>query len=190
MNIIKSQSLADYNCNQLISKIPKKLSNREDKFFDKVKKSNMSHKNKLAIIYDFMNELNEFSSNFTPCKKNCSACCHYEVSISDIEISHIEKITGNKRNKIIKPSGDFHGAACPFLSNGSCSIYEARPYVCRRHVTLAPDPHWCDPVRSNEHTFPLLEFSKVKEAFDFIRRDSGSHDIYDIRQVFSSPANT
>lgn len=32
---------------------------------------------------------------------------------------------------------------CPFLSGGSCSIYEQRPLACREHLAVSP-PAWCD----------------------------------------------
>ncbi|MCL2679175.1 MAG: YkgJ family cysteine cluster protein [Dehalococcoidia bacterium] len=36
------------------------------------------------------------------------------------------------------------GIPCPFLMNGDCAIYEARPYACAGVVSISP-PEWCDP---------------------------------------------
>ncbi|WP_075107898.1 YkgJ family cysteine cluster protein [Neptuniibacter marinus] len=131
-----------------------------------------------------MNELYEYASRYTPCKKGCSDCCHYAVTVSEVEIAFIEKFTRVKRQKTFSSKADFHGTPCPFLKNGSCSIYDVRPFVCRRHVTLTSTNTWCNPNISNNETFPLLRFTSLDEAFDDIRRESKSFEFYDIRQVF------
>ena len=50
-----------------------------------------------------------------------------------------------------KEQSEFRGAmnaweaqhiACPFLFDGTCSIYEVRPYVCAGVVSVSP-PEWC-----------------------------------------------
>ncbi len=35
--------------------------------------------------------------------------------------------------------------ACPFLNEGSCSIYSARPFTCAAHFATTP-PEWCIPL--------------------------------------------
>jgi Fe-S-cluster containining protein len=131
-----------------------------------------------------MAEIYRHVLSLTPCKGGCSFCCYYPVSICEIEIAFIERNAKKKRLKNYAPKSDFHGTACPFLEKGRCSIYDSRPFVCRRHVALTKTNFWCDPVRSNEETFSLLNFSGIEEAFDAIRRQSNSYDMFDIRQVF------
>lgn len=184
MKLEEARLGAKKNFDQLVSEIPKRLSDREDGFLAQIEKAKISPKKKLESLYSFMNDLYQFASRFTPCKKGCNSCCHYSVTVSEIEIAYIEKHGGKRRNKSLGPKRDYHGSPCPFLVNGGCSIYEFRPFVCRRHVTLIPTSHWCDPVRSNDETFPLLEFSNINKAYDLIRRESSSYEMYDIRQVF------
>lgn len=184
MELEEAKLSAKRNFDRLVSDIPKHLSDREDGFFNQIEKAKTSPKKKLESLYSFMNELYQFASHFTPCKKGCNSCCYYTVTVSEIEIAYIEKHANKKRAKPFGPKRDYHGTPCPFLVNGGCSIYESRPFVCRRHIALTANSHWCDPVRSNDETFSLLEFSNINKAYDFIRRESGSYETYDIRQVF------
>ena len=184
MELSKEKEFALKNFNRLLSALPKKLSEREDRFGEQIKKSKTSAGRNLKSLYSFIDEVYRIVVPYTPCKKGCSLCCNYEVSISEIEISHIEKHTKIKRAKVYSTKRVFHGTACPFLEGDSCSIYEARPFVCRRHVVLTKMNHWCDPVRSNEETFTLLKFTGIDDAYDHIRRESGSYESFDIRQVF------
>ena len=108
----------------------------------------------------------------------------YNVSISDIEISHIEAVTGIKRLKQILPKRDFHGDPCPFLKSWNCSIYKARPFVCRRYVTLCKTPFWYHHERSNAFDVTLLSFSEVDKTMALIIKESGQVEANDIRQVF------
>jgi uncharacterized protein len=184
MNLKDEQDSAKKNYDRLASNIPFQLSKREDGFAVQIQRAKLSPAKKLKSLYSFMNELYTFASKYTPCKKGCSSCCHYKVSISEIEIAHIENHTKIKRNEIFNQSENFHGTPCTFLKNGACSIYEVRPFVCRRHVTLAATNTWCNPEISNDETFPLLRFSGIDDAYDHIRRESESFELHDIRQVF------
>ena len=184
MNFDEEKASAQNNFNRLVAEIPVRLSEREDQFANKIERMKTNPAKKLESLYSFMSELYLFASKYTPCKKGCSGCCHYSVTVSEVEIVHIEKHAKKKRNKVISPKKDFHGSPCPFLEKGVCSIYEARPFVCRKHVTLTSTNTWCNPDNSNNETFPLLQFSSVNDAFDHIRRESASFEIFDIRQVF------
>ena len=42
-------------------------------------------------------------------------------------------------------AGDrFYGQACPFLDAGRCTVYAARPIICRLHHSLNNSPANCD----------------------------------------------
>jgi Fe-S-cluster containining protein len=49
---------------------------------------------------------------------------------------------------------------CPFLSEGACSIYEVRPYVCAGVMSVSP-PEWCSPAHLSHQ-----EMSYVKAELD------------------------
>jgi len=140
---------------------------------------------KLEMLYGLMNELGKAVQPYTPCQKGCNACCHYPVSVTSVEIRYIEKHSRRRRGKRCGEPRDFMGSPCPFLENGACAIYAARPFVCRRHHALTPTAYWCAPDRSTEHEFPMIRFTGVDAAFDHIVTTSKSLEHYDIRQVFN-----
>jgi Fe-S-cluster containining protein len=91
------------------------------------------------------------------CTAGCSWCCHFTVDVRAAEVFHIldvversfsaeqkirigEEIRANSR--MLRDLGDEARATlnvkCPFLVEGQCSIYAARPQTCRNyHATDA-----------------------------------------------------
>ncbi|KAA9129682.1 YkgJ family cysteine cluster protein [Marinihelvus fidelis] len=186
--LLEEQKFAARNFSRISKVIPRRLAIREDNISAQLAKAKTSPRRKLETLYTLMDELFQTVLPLTPCRNRCSSCCHYEVNITEIEIAHIEIHSKRKRSKVVGPKVNFHGTACPFLENGSCSIYEARPFTCRKHLALTKSNFWCDPVRSNLEKFPLIQFSGFENAFNLIRSESKSYDSVDIRQVFKRNA--
>jgi hypothetical protein len=71
------------------------------------------------------------------CDDNCGACC------GPVPASHEEyaAVVALARQKGIKPQA--HGLSCPFYQGGKCTVYEARPTMCRvfGHVPEMPCIH-------------------------------------------------
>jgi Fe-S-cluster containining protein len=181
-----AQENARRNFEQITSRIPPRLAQKEEALLEKFSKRRGNPLTKLRALYEFMDELYAFINQFTPCKKGCDFCCKYEVSISELEARYIEDVAKIKRLKSLLPKLDFHGTPCPFLKGGACSIYKCRPFVCRRYVSLCQTPTWCHPDRSNTAKFALPRFSEVDKSFELIRQESGFTERADIRQVFGS----
>ncbi len=175
---------AHRNFERIKNQLPKKLVSMEESMFERISKHQGNPLTKLRVLYEFMDELYTFVNRFTPCKKGCNYCCHYLVSVTDIEVAYIESKSKIRRLKTLLPRNDFHGYPCPFLKNGTCGIYQARPFVCRKHVTMCQTSIWCDPNRCNTEKFPLLNFSEVNKSFNMIVRESGIVGDNDIRHVF------
>src|SRR5262249_42347869 len=47
------------------------------------------------------------------------------------------------------------GIPCPFLEEGSCSIYRDRPLVCREYLVTSPAPNCSRPTPETVHCVPL-----------------------------------
>lgn len=174
---------AERNQQKVAATIPAKLQAKEDRFLGKMRRAKVGPLKRLEMLYSLMEELSQAIAPLTPCKKGCSACCHYKVSVSEVEVAYIQKHTKHRRLKTYAPKQDFHGQPCPFLHSGACSIYSSRPFVCRRHNALTPNAYWCHHERS-DRTFPLLGFTNVDQAFDEIRLEANAGEPHDIRQVF------
>ena len=182
-----SKLIAKRNYDAFVVQFPQKLAKKEEKFFKNFKKINGDSIKKLLKIYSFMDELYEFVKRFTPCNKGCSHCCYYPVSISEIEIQYVEKSLNIKRIEMVPLA--LPRTRCPFLIGESCSIYQARPFMCRRHVTFDRSSKWCHTVVSDESEMLMLRFSEVDKAYDHIVREGGIQNIFDIREVFTGQAH-
>lgn len=82
----------------------------------------------------------------TPCTKGCSHCCKsgMRIDISELEANYIKHKLGIANNTInFGEKGYIPQGPCPFLINDVCSIYEIRPYQCRKHVVLEKDNTKC-----------------------------------------------
>lgn len=104
----------------------KSLHQNIDQFFDKIQKK-------------FPQEIN--------CRLGCDVCCHTDISVSQIESQLIEEwfhaLEDEKKESLKElwsrpqPKGKgYHNEEarpCAFLYEGKCSIYEARPVICRSH---------------------------------------------------------
>lgn len=185
MDPTKEQRFASDNLQKLIMSFPMQLTKREDSFASQIARAKSNSSSKLKSLYQFMDEVYQEVSRFTPCRKGCASCCHYSVSISLVEIEHIEGSTKHKRESTFRPNQNFHGEACPFLIEGKCSIYANRPFACRQHVTLTSNNTWCSPELANIHFFDMPGFSGINEAFAHILREAKADKMFDIRQVFT-----
>jgi Fe-S-cluster containining protein len=68
------------------------------------------------------------------CGKGCSACCLLQ-SVNELETEVISRwLAGNPL-----PGGAGKEGYCPFLRDDACSIYPARPLICRTHGLLVSD---------------------------------------------------
>ena len=114
------------------------------------------------------------------CKKGCAWCCYQEVFavtheflyLQDFILQHFdgelqEKILERAREKVLLtmnlPVEEqlMVRAACPFLENGSCMAYEARPMACR--IYLSSSLSSC----KRDHDQPAGAGNNIPEVFEF-----------------------
>lgn len=166
-----------------------------DSFFEagrelqrRAEKSNMSRHAVLRGIYGIVDRVGELVEPFTVCSSGCSACCHIPVGITEIEASYIERNAGRRmRRSVISASGPLRGRVgpCPLLaSDGSCSVYEARPFICRVFAAF-DDPALCAQTDAQH----VLYHSDANEVFrvskQWLMQLNGSGAVSDIRAFFS-----
>lgn len=133
------------------------------------------------------------------CKKGCSWCCHQAVFAVTHEFLYIQHfLTGHfpesarkqlLENARVKAAGTgektveeqlrFRGP-CPFLDQGACSIYPARPMACRIYLSSSVDA--CLKAHENPaderqfadlFEFPLRAGRMLNEGFVAYLKQSG-----------------
>jgi Fe-S-cluster containining protein len=181
-NIEKARKSAHENIERIKREIPLQLAIKESEFFDNFKKSFVTPIASLQILYDFMNEVNEFISKYTPCQKGCDPCCHIGIHISSLEAQYIHLKTGipyrNEPVSVVKIN-----TPCPFLKDHCCSIYQYRPYVCRRHHALF-NPKWYPVELCNDLYASQARVFEVEASYAYLVKNSNS-ETHDIRTFFA-----
>lgn len=91
-------------------------------------------------------EINKIGNQFN-CKEGCTPCCSLRVEVLAPEVFYITNIVKRSPPKDIKTildklkkqaayakdkTKEEYYYPCAFLHNNSCSIYESRPYMCRK----------------------------------------------------------
>jgi Fe-S-cluster containining protein len=72
------------------------------------------------------------------CRRGCSKCCSqiFNITLLDgwIISEHVKKLPPMRQAELKQKAGQYkQGEPCPALGeNGECTIYEARPVICRR----------------------------------------------------------
>lgn len=111
----------------------------------------MNIKNPVESLHQNIDQFFERVSTKYPdkinCKKNCTQCCHVDLSIGQVEVVRIKewffslsedqqsalKNLWNQKQALGKSYTSDSAKPCAFLYDGGCSIYEARPTICRSH---------------------------------------------------------
>jgi len=98
------------------------------------------------------------------CKPGCTYCCSFRVEALPPEIfliarelrklpaDQLESVTARLREHAAKAKGlrpEHHNLVCPLLVDSMCSVYESRPFACRRFnsldVEICKDPNGSPP---------------------------------------------
>lgn len=144
---------------------------------------------KLRLIYDYLDEYNQFVQTFSVCRRGCHYCCKIDIAVTKLEALYIQKQTGRQMHRRKKHSRN-HRSVCPMLSaDGTCGIYEYRPFNCRTFHTL-DDPALCaTPGMSHNvygaeaHAKPYQSscYNSMARQRDLLNR---TNEVKDIRDYF------
>ena len=97
------------------------------------------------------------------CRKGCDMCCQRKFSVSAVEAYNIatlfRQLPAALQRAVHKPK-----SSCAFLVDGACSVYAARPVICRtyglpslhRNENADAEISWCE-----------LNFTNVGDDFGF-----------------------
>ena len=118
------------------------------------------------------------------CRRGCAHCCHLQVAITSAEAKLIGDATGLAPSR---PANAFHlkdaatesdlaqhwrqaeqrvaGAACPFLKDDECTLYEQRPFACRTHLSLDDDALLCQLIAGVKVPVPYADSRAVCGLF-------------------------
>jgi Fe-S-cluster containining protein len=127
------------------------------------------------------------------CKPGCSYCCNHRIEALPAEIfliarelkklpaDQLAELSARLREHAAKARGlrpEEHRLTCPLLENSLCTVYENRPYSCRRFHSL--DVEQC---KDPEGTPPASEELNMKSAAVMI----GMVEAYTKRQLPTHP---
>jgi Fe-S-cluster containining protein len=142
------------------------------------------------------------------CKKGCAHCCHIPVLLSRTEAAHLAAASGKKMvatpehvvqmaqeldrtagksdadSAVLDRWGHHIGRACPFLREGACSVWAARPLACRYYYSLDSDNLLCRLLPNQEGVqvpqLNVLAFTAMSWGILGMNQDAA-----DIRDWFS-----
>lgn len=125
----------------------------------------------------------------TACRTGCSYCCHTSVAVSMLEAQLIGEHIGKAPLKAPArqsraETAHYHRQPCPFLADGECSIYAARPMACRLMFNLSDSPYFCNTEIDPENSHvSLLNLKDLELAFTGTFLEAGYADIRDLFPV-------
>ena len=143
-----------------------------------------------------LNTWAESMKGLTPCDSGCSYCCHIPTMITEREARELAKATGriprarpadvDTQAKLDASMERTMGVPCPFLQDGRCSAYEARPFACRVHYAPTVDNLLCQVVPGEHVTVPQLSVERLTILNYMTYPDIKDTWVADIREWFPS----
>jgi len=142
------QRLASEKLDRFFGSVPPELKASVVSLPQRIRQMNVRISLKLQEVLRTADRIFAHAGQYAVCARGCGHCCHVHVPIADFEAQFIAERVGIKpvalQRSIPHNRMEYSGATpCPFLKQGECSIYEARPLTCRMHLNFDIDPYWC-----------------------------------------------
>jgi Fe-S-cluster containining protein len=88
------------------------------------------------------------------CKTNCGECCG-PVLCKEHEFQAVKELAAKKGISPVK-----QGSTCPWYQQGTCQVYEERPFICN---LFGHSPKLVCPHGFNQNILPSLEKRLAKQ---------------------------
>lgn len=87
-------------------------------------------------VADFEARISSEAMKHSQCRKGCSKCCYTDISVFEVEAANVRNwfktLTESQKSELhSKWNTPSNEGACAFLHEEACTIYEARPLICR-----------------------------------------------------------
>ena len=153
-----------------------------------VVKDGASRWSKLKAIYEAADAITAEIAPVMVCQKGCHHCCKIDVGLLDVEAEYIGR--NIKRSARVNPPTtngySENRTPCTFLSSdGTCGIYEYRPFACRTFYTL-DSPAYCEQVSVEHATYDFKGNGLLKTLGQLLGQLNGAGRGHDIRDYFSA----
>lgn len=183
------------NQKRIVNSFSSDLIKRVENFSQSVPRNKASTDELIRILYKLTDEVQEIVGKHAACTKGCSHCCHISVPICEIEAEFIARHTSRRLRKVRsngpRPVGSFSmETPCNLLaSDGTCSVYESRPFTCRVYHNLDADNWLCLEPNWNTTHRPMYGLQPLHDAYKAImERKSKLHA--DVRDFFPAKVSS
>lgn len=141
----------------------------------------------------------------TPCRSGCSDCCYQAVPIPRSTAQRIAAVSGRSYDtaagitldsvhsmmRAVAHANEMtekllqNPTPCPFLADGKCTVYKARPITCRTHHVLHPDSSRCSLFTARDSGKPMPQVKYNLREIDEAAAVLGVGETWaDIREWF------
>jgi len=189
------RTLASEKLDQFFQTVPPELKARVVSLPQRISQMNARVSLKLQEVLRTADAIFDHAGQYAACTRGCGHCCHVHVPIADFEAQFIADRIGVKpvalQRSIPHNRLEYSGATpCPFLKNGECSIYDARPLTCRMHLNFDVDAYWCLHENWNkpEAAIPRPDITPLMEAYHLLA-GKARPVVADIRDFFPNGKN-
>jgi Putative zinc- or iron-chelating domain len=118
---------------------------------DSIQKPGQTKQQRLAKLIELATQFSDRLLPYSACRHGCAHCCYIAVQVSQSEAELLARASGRKLQKPKQPITELYWLAersyahpCPFLKEGRCSVYAARPMTCRTCLNMDDTPLQCE----------------------------------------------